>query len=986
MAEIQLFRITMLVDRSAGNPAFTHLDVGGQFASYYNDSTENIIVRDLSDDSQLTTSDFPTILVLNGATDFVSSPNQVADGVLQTAFSTYSICFGSDLRTFELPQFVAFPYAQIITVANSTQCNAFTCDLSITSLSTTKDDGTGTGTATVVATSAVDIQFSLIPFTYGGGNASNVFSGLLEGNYTAYAVDEYGCSATANFSIGLNRIEDYALKYRIGYVDVNGKDARFDIKEKDFSGSSAEIISSGSPLVYDNQEKNQFDIFTDPIRAANVTINIPELTKFGYRELFTQDSKQYLGIWTKDTGSGFDELWRGFLQPEIFSASYGYQPDLSLTFIDQLNRLDKFQYADGNKFYNDRSLIKIIAEGLRKTDLDLPIRVAINMYEDSHDSAASDDPLDQTYIDQETFYDDDEPDDYKKTLERILMPFGAKIIQYEGYWYIIRIEEQKNASIAYRQFDVNGDYVSNGTYSPRIELRQSCVTDARGVLIGDSTTYEILPSPKNIIIDGELTLRGSLLENYDFEQGEDFISFKKAGTTLTFNIWNIKTNQSPEFDSLFSLGSDKVVRINHANWTSNLRNARVDFSQSNIEYRSGDRIRFSVDVAVDSMSNAFPYMIVKAKIKVGSYYLRNDQQWTTDEVIYRFYPSPSNGFINLDLEVDVPETTVTVFTTLDVSIYDYQSKNPDFGEFIESSGLYVLQDGITAFRAQSTTSLILGERYTVFGELMFREYLHFVTLEESTDLEDLPNVIRPNDYHSTTNPRVWRSNGYVKIDKESRQGIGSDVFLPKTNRFFYIDNVVVLVLPNGAEPPENSKLTALVGNNEEDLNYDLSIIDLPATYISSAKYQYNNLLRLSDGSNTQTWTRDGVAEAAPLQQIFAKTVVRQYSTQTAKLSGPITGMNSDPSNHIEITPLSTFVETQDGGKIYIQNGIRIEDKELLYNVNMVDCKATADFGDAAGFCVVADGSGGDDDGGGDGGSYSGGFSSGFGAGFNISIT
>ncbi len=973
MAEIQLFRITMLVDRSAGNPAFTHLDVGGQFASYYNDSNENIIVRDLSDDSQLTTSDFPTILVLNGATDFVSSPNQVADGVLQTAFSTYSICFGSDLRTFELPQFVAFPYAQIITVANSTQCNAFTCDLSITSLSTTKDDGTGTGTATVVATSAVDIQFSLIPFTYGGGNASNVFSELLEGNYTAYAVDEYGCSATANFSIGLNRIEDYALKYRIGYVDVNGKDARFDIKEKDFSGSSAEIISGSSPLVYDNQEKNQFDIFTDPIRAANVTINIPELTKFGYREFFTQDSKQYLGIWTKDTGSGFDELWRGFLQPEIFSASYGYQPDLSLTFIDQLNRLDKFQYADGNKFYNDRSLIKIIAEGLRKTDLDLPIRVAVNMYEDSHDSAASDDPLDQTFIDQETFYDDDgEPEDYKKVIERILMPFGAKIIQYGGYWYIIRIEEQKDASIAYRQFDVNGDYVSNGTYSPRIELRQSCVTDARGVLIGDSTTYEILPSPKNIIIDGELILRGSLLENYDFEQGEDFISFKNAGSTATSTILPYR--------------GDNVFRFNNIAWTANLRNTRVDFDQSNIQYREGDSLRFSVDVATGIMSDAFPYMIVKAKIKVGSYYLRSDDTWTTSDVIYRFYPSPANGFINLDLEVEFPETNVTVDTTLDVSIYDYQAKNPDFGEFTESFGIYVLQDGVSAFRAQPTTSLTLGERYTVFGDLTGIEYLYFYTLEESTDDEDLPNVLHPTDFHVTTNTRVWRSNGYVKIDRFANTGLGFDLLTAKTNRFFYVNDVVLLVLPNSAEPPTNSRLNASINNSEEDLNYDLSIIDLPATYISSAKYQYNNLLRLSDGSNTQNWTRDGVAESAPIQQIFAQTVVRQYSTQTSKLSGPITGMNSDPSNHIEITPLSTFVETQDGGKIYIQNGIRIEDKELLYNVNMVDCKATAAFDAAAGFCVVADGSGGDDDGGGDGGSYSGGFSSGFGAGFNISIT
>jgi len=195
------------------------------------------------------------------------------------------------------------------------------------------------------------------------------------------------------------------------------------------------------------------------------------------------------------------------------------------------------------------------------------------------------------------------------------------------------------------------------------------------------------------------------------------------------------------------------------------------------------------------------------------------------------------------------------------------------------------------------------------------EYLYFYTLEESTDDEDLPNVLHPTDFHVTTNTRVWRSNGYVKIDRFARTGLGVDLFTAKTNRFFYVNDVVLLVLPNGAEPPENSKLTALVGNNEEDLNYDLSIIDLPATYISSAKYQYNNLLRLSDGSNTQTWTRDGVAEAAPLQQIFAQTVVRQYSTQTAKLSGPITGMNSDPSNHIEITPLSTFVETQDDGKI-----------------------------------------------------------------------
>jgi len=142
------------------------------------------------------------------------------------------------------------------------------------------------------------------------------------------------------------------------------------------------------------------------------------------------------------------------------------------------------------------------------------------------------------------------------------------------------------------------------------------------VLIGDSTTYEILDSPKTIVVDGELILRGSLLQNHDFEQGEDFISFKNAGSTATSTILPYR--------------GDNVFRFNNIAWTANLRNTRVDFDQSNIQYREGDSLRFSVDVAVDSMSDAFPYMIVKAKIKVGSYYLRSDDTWTTSDVIYRF--------------------------------------------------------------------------------------------------------------------------------------------------------------------------------------------------------------------------------------------------------------------------------------------------------------------------------------------------------------
>lgn len=971
----------MINDLSDGG-TYPDFAAGQTIDIYVDDSDESIVVRNASDDS-LVTSGAPNLLPSGSVScvpDFIQGP--IVGGI--TADSFYQYCNGNDLIFWRLSILNSFPYAQKTSILNSVSCTGATCELILVDVQTTNvtsagNDGTITVTASQSLGGSAAIQYGLSPFGYGAGQASNVFSGLSAGTYTVYVVDENNCTVQAQAEVRDQSIANYGVLYRVGYKDLNGNDGRFDIYQDGYSGSITEITSSGTPVVYQNLEKDQFDIFKEPVRASNVKVSLAELTKFQYRSLFTQNSREYLGIWSKDIGSGYNELWRGFLTPSVFSSSYAPDPDINLTFIDGLNTLSRFDFADANYVYSNKKLIKIIADALKKSDLELPIRVAINLYETNHNTTAADDPLDQTYIDQETFYNDDlEPYNYFDVVTKILTPFGARLDQWEGYWYIRRIEETKADRIEYREFDVNGDYVSNGSFSSLIEIRRSCVTDARVTWSYMDQQYDIIGAPKSIDVNSNLDLRESILENYSFD-----FPLNNDGSTP---FWTLNQGSALTQAGQEAVNGNNVWRFDPVS-DSVINDFYVSPVQKTIQYYPGDKFRFAFKIGVDAISADLPYIIVQARIKLGSYYLKENGTWDTNNDTCRFYPRIRNGFVQA--EITAPFRTVTGSTTetLDIRLYAYGLTHADFGRVLVDDGVTVsgAVDGESDFRALVTTNKPLGSIYSVYSNNLdlgtSKWKLYYYKLEADNEAESEPDTIRPNDYATTTNERIWKlQNRFFRASLTQNQN-------------YYIDKVEVDILPNGQEATEQTNINiSIEPQAEEEFVYDLELTDAPRdpnnpdnAIVSSDRYIYDSLFKLSNGNPTTLWSRDGVAESTLLQAIYAKTVSRQYTTATNKISGTITSQKATPSaTEAQITPLTSFIETMDGGIIYYLNGITINDKMNEAAINLIDSKAMAAFGVASGICDgVDDPGGGDDNDGGNGGPVSGGFSSGFGSGFEI---
>src|SRR5690606_3402998 len=103
----------------------------------------------------------------------------------------------------------------------------------------------------------------------------------------------------------------------------------------------------------------------------------------------------------------------------------------------------------------------LIAYILKKTGLNLNIRVGINLYAVGMDTTDADDPLDQAYVDCDTYYINTNDPTLDYVLRQILESFGACIIQEFGVWNIVRVEERVG-EYDYREFNADGDYVGNG--------------------------------------------------------------------------------------------------------------------------------------------------------------------------------------------------------------------------------------------------------------------------------------------------------------------------------------------------------------------------------------------------------------------------------------------------------------------------------------------------------------------------------------------
>jgi hypothetical protein len=824
------------------------------------------------------------------------------------------------------------------------------------------------------------VKYALFDFDYfTEGQTSGTITDLAPGEYTVYAKDTNGCTAINTLTV-LYR-PAVAEHYRFTWDDIHQQRvSRVRIYEREYIGDVVEVTNGGGEAFRINKplQEDGFNKKFYPLHPTSAVLSLMSRVNFQYLPLYTQDPKKYLCVYEVDEGSGFDAQGSWFIAPSAFNEVYAAPPYVSsFQLTDNLKSLQKtlFTDLDGNLLNGTLKLIKVLSFILKRTGLELNIRSGINIFEAAHNTTAADDPLDQTYIDVACYRNETEPFTCWEVLEAILMPFGARLFQQDNMWVIEEIDRAKDG-YAYRVFDAEGDYLSNSSVNPIIDIVPS--GQAGPSFSGRNHSLEIIPAYGKITVKSKLNYTGAMVaggfEKSDLINPESETLTNSAGVFASEEGFKDWTLRQPSGISGVSFGRVQIDNrsvgafyYNLNSWSGNLRNSYIESSSKPFQYKDGDEIRLTFEHSSPAPAE-FEFMVLRVMLRVGTGYLQEDLSWDSVEHIYRIYAKPgsTSGVIaptkrttrstepeqfreieepkntaslqKFELTVPVPDPEgTTVDTTIQVRIYFYAPLFYDYGSPATSNDPDTGSDGLSDLKDLATVDIDYNynvdvRRHFDFG--LFTGYeRHFYILRYSDKAEDDPDIIRPDDFHATDNPKVWYSLKSI-IDNAVISGNGRGSIVK-----FLVDNVGVDSLPGGQEPPEEDVIEYTISKFiNEDLEIELYNSDLPD--ISNGKNIYNNYFRLSNGTPTATWARSGITEEQTLQEILLEILAANHSAPTFRLTGSFV-------NKFGRIKVGSYLRlTKEGSDISLSN--------TLFTSDLSDWEQSAD-GEA--FAWTADNSG-----------------------------
>lgn len=886
-------------------------DISHYIVVLFDDATQTLSV-DLQDStftSVGTPNDGPNLLDGTGSYTVITSPTDSG--------SYANLCQDTTLLSFY--QSASWPYAIMEAFEDHAFCSPLTpvCDLNIDSYTVVKatSESAGDGSITVNATSSHGtIKVALSNFNYATeGNPLSggqyTFSDLIQGEYTVYAKDARGCIDTQIVRVGWE--VPYGVRWRLAYNDINETPVRVDILERDYAGAITEVTGeTENPFIlkYSGEGETKFK----QVVPSFATINLVSDTNFQFLDLFTQDERKFKVIWYKNYGAGFVSKWTGFVTPTVYSEPFhsSTKYPVQITATDGLADLKTYDFIDksGNIFRNQISVLKAICEILYKLDVDSDVRVGVNIYETTMSSGAGDDPLAQAYIDPIIFYNDKlQPKKCDEVLDALLLPFGARVFQSNGYWWIMSIDENDD-EFDYRQFDIDGEYVSNGTYDPVKTMPDDAIWTNQSQLLNVIGNYG------RIVITHKLHLDNTVFTNGTFEEHD-------LGDNGFFKNWTFFIGQN---DSKYGL--EKVSNGNSTGaffcdfeqvadtpGENQLVSAPVTF-----EFDEKDRVKLTFQYLLRPLLNvSWVRFAYEAKLTIGAddYYLNPEGKFSktasaaTRGKIY-IYASTYRSFQNF--EIDAPLPVGSGSGTLQVRFYMDAQYGHDF------STTAAFKTGV------ATTNMEQGDRkYTVLsGDDQLR-----YTLKKGTEAESLPDVVHPSDFHATNNPKYWALEDrylYYVIDPVTGQ---ESVNFPMLDTIL-LDNVRVEYLPDGEQPIDEYDVSRTIDERiKNNLEFDALLGDLPTDVLNAATI-YRGYFRKSNGVATDLWSRPGVTESRRILDILSILYAGQFSAPVWKLTGQVKA-------ETDIGFIDCFHDTiasQD--KKYLNMMMEIYDHTCEYNIEI----------------------------------------------------
>lgn len=859
--------------------------------------------------------------------------------------------------------YASFPYFVNIYYSDYPSCavNPPTCDLIIVGtplVVPASAENQADGEITITATSSEPKQYKLgSDFVYNDGTghqSTGEFTGLFPGSYRIYVRDAKNCFANVLVSVGFDN--NYGPFYRLEYDDIIGGVTRIDISKRAYSGAITEICGAGTPYQRTLKGEGSIDKFEPSILSTQATVNLTSETDFQFSVLYTNSPEEFR-IYTYKNSS-LKGIYK--VLPQQGGEDYKAPPYyFTLIATDGLPSLRDIPFLqdDGQRFNGSMKSIELIAYILRKTRLELNIRCGINMYAIGMNTTDSDDPLDQAYVDTDQYYLTFTDPTLDDVLRAIIEPYGARLLQENAVWNILRVEELVG-SFDYREFDENGIYVSDSSYDPVVDVDSPEATNRFMFALSDHFQQRC-PGYGKIRAFYKLGLRDNILENGDFRLKTTFLppnTYAAALDTFGFQLVN---SDYPITSTWEDIEDNNVAwKISgDFNLTLNTGNAYIQSDSYTIKMGAANTLKISIRYKIPApvaygitpIPINIPYQKVRVRVKYGSFYLLTDGTWTTEENIISIYVTEYDKFLQTEFVAVQPDAGASSGYAFDVRLYHSFIYHAEYSDY----------DDLRARETYDGVDPVLpnGTRTEVSTNPATGQDLNYYELEENTDAENEPLIVRPDDYHVTNNPRQWiRKQRLVKT------------YFTSFTSPFWVDKIQVEFLTSGErsadtiirEANAEPRNTAVLEKVATHGSYQSLITTIPAvtlnlmfgsgtsasftlttTNILSADILYAGYLRNSSGVGWENWARDGQSESTSLHEILLRQYAAQYRKSWRKMNG------SFYSDDIYFSFIDVLRIVSDNNRIYLPMSPTIDDKANIVSGEFVELTDITQAGESA---------------------------------------
>lgn len=876
------------------NSTPTAYTAGDLIEVYYNDTTDIIEVE------------------LNSSP--VTSGEDIYESYLGDEFTLidqgYAFCLGSNLQTFPFNE--TFPYAYRDSNLDES-CSGVICDLIKGTIVIVSATGAGVedGSITVTASSSNEVRFStsesqsFIEMALATDNADGsytyTFANYPPGNYTIYTKDDQGCSTLwSNIEIQINEgVSNYGVLQRWGYYGKEGLEHRVDLLQKGYSGSVTERdLMDATPTLRKVRGENATRLET--IFPGEMDINVMSETDKEYLELIrTSTDKDLLVNFYIKPSTTYDLVFRGFVTTTLYSEPYqGGKYVSTLSANDRLGDLSKIDFSDssGNPVYGDVSVFEVLRLCLNKTGLDLGYRIAMNLYEASMASTAADDPLTQVYVDTDSYYNDGDPMSCYDVLQENLKSINCEVRSYGGYWYII-YKPEKHTTYNYRQFDSEGNYESNSSISPQVDLKASTETNRATLLPWPSLQGDDIY--KNININSIRQLKLSVFNL--FNSNTLIEAIPKNVYNNNFQGWSKVLNgdngsigaSNIKIVKLVEGGANQVIRtVDNYRYLFNFADDQGGdayvVASGSVEYSSVDTFTIFINAYFLYYKEPYPpFVNLKYSLKVGSYYYNASGDWTLTETLNAYFLSSYNKDVDIEINGQFRDGVTTNTTdTIELRVYDIDPYESNLSNTTKDN-LFTAVDALDPDTYDEGTRLIGRVTGTTPDTLIY--------FQVSADAAG----------------NIW-------------EVVGSR-YVPSQETTVFYNSIRLLTKPNNQQISETETINiSYSDSNIVDLDYDVLHFDLN-TDVNNSENLITNYFKLADGTPTSAWG----SSSKKIQRIHGEQISGWYSQMAYRITGEIT-------TDLHLTPYNVFREIADGNRIYTPVSMEIDDKRMKARIEMVE--------------------------------------------------